>query len=75
MRAATDELDSAVRALRALALVDLGREREAVAVSLTAPSHHLPRHNRSLGTPENFQLPEHLGTGFRAERAGFVWLS
>ena len=43
-----DELDGAVRAFLALALVDLGREREAVAVSLTALSHYLPRYNRSL---------------------------
>jgi len=46
--APTDELDGAVRAFLALALVDLGREREAVAVSLTALSHYLPRYNRSL---------------------------
>jgi tetratricopeptide (TPR) repeat protein len=45
---ASDELDSAVRAFLALALVDLGREREAVAISLTALSRHLPRYNRSL---------------------------
>jgi len=32
----------------ALALVDLGREREAVALALTALSHYLPRYNRSL---------------------------
>ena len=45
---ASDELDSAVRAFLALALVDLGREGEAVAVSLTALSQCLPRYNRSL---------------------------
>jgi len=44
----SDELDGAVRAFLALALVDLGREREAVAVSLTALSRYLPRYNRSL---------------------------
>jgi hypothetical protein len=43
-----DELDGAVRAFLALALVDLGREREAVAVSLTALSQYLPRYSRSL---------------------------
>jgi tetratricopeptide (TPR) repeat protein len=55
-----DELDGAVRAFLALALVDLGREREAVGVSLAALSRYLPRYNRSLaryaseiaGTPE-----------------------
>ena len=44
----SDELDQAVRAFLALALVDLGREREAVALSLTALSTYLPRYNRSL---------------------------
>ncbi len=44
----TDDLDGAVRAFLALALVDLGREREAVALSLTALAHYLPRYNRSL---------------------------
>jgi tetratricopeptide (TPR) repeat protein len=43
-----DELSGAVGAFLALALVDLGREREAVAVSLDALSHYLPRYNRSL---------------------------
>jgi hypothetical protein len=46
--AQSDELDGAVRAFLALALVDVGREREAVSVSLTALSHYLPRYNRSL---------------------------
>jgi hypothetical protein len=44
----TDELDGAVRAFLALALVDVGREREAVAVSLAALARYLPRYNRSL---------------------------
>lgn len=43
-----DELTEAVRAFLALALADLGREREAVAVSLQALSRYLPRYNRSL---------------------------
>ena len=47
-RAPSDELDQAVAAFLALALVDLGREREAVAVSLGALSTYLPRYNRSL---------------------------
>ena len=37
-----------MRAFLALALVDLGRERKAVAQSLTALAHYLPRYNRSL---------------------------
>ena len=48
LRTDSDELDGAVRAFLALALVDLGHEREAVAVSLTALSRYLPRYNRSL---------------------------
>ncbi|HZZ91809.1 MAG TPA: tetratricopeptide repeat protein [Usitatibacter sp.] len=43
-----DELEPAVRAFLALALADLGREREAVAMSLSALSGYLPRYNRSL---------------------------
>ena len=46
---ASDELDDAVAAFLALALVDTGREREAVALALEALSRHLPRYNRSLG--------------------------
>jgi Tetratrico peptide repeat len=46
--AASDELDGAVRAFLALALADLGREREALCHSLTALSTYLPRYNRSL---------------------------
>lgn len=45
---ASDELEGAVRAFLALALVDLGREREAVSVSLTALAGYLPRYKRSL---------------------------
>ena len=46
--AGSDELDGAVRAFLALALADLGREREALTQSLTALSRYLPRYNRSL---------------------------
>jgi len=48
LQAPSDELDGAVRAFLALALVDLGHEREAVAHCLTALSQYLPRYNRSL---------------------------
>ncbi len=44
----TDTLTGAVRSFLALALVDVGREREAVSVALTALSEYLPRYNRSL---------------------------
>ena len=48
LNAPSDELDGAVRAFLALALADLGRDREALAISLTALSNYLPRYNRSL---------------------------
>ena len=46
---ASDPLDDAVSAFLALALVDNGREREAVSVVLCALAPHLPRYRRSLG--------------------------
>ena len=45
---ASDNLDDAVRAFLALALFDVGREREAVSLALTALASHLPRYQRSL---------------------------
>ena len=48
MHATSDELDGAVHAFLALALADLGRDREALAISLTALAGYLPRYNRSL---------------------------
>jgi tetratricopeptide (TPR) repeat protein len=41
-------LDDALDAFLALALVDVGREREAVGLALNALAKHLPRYNRSL---------------------------
>jgi tetratricopeptide (TPR) repeat protein len=46
--AGSDDLDDAVSAFLALALVDTGREREAVSVALAALAPHLPRYQRSL---------------------------
>ena len=45
---APDDLGDALSGFLALALADLGREREAVAIALEALSHHLPRYRRSL---------------------------
>ena len=45
---ASDELDDAVAAFLALALVDAGREREATGIVLEALAAHLPRYKRSL---------------------------
>jgi len=44
----SDQLDDAVSATLALALVDSGREREAVSVALVALARHLPRYQRSM---------------------------
>lgn len=44
----SDSLDDAVSGFLALALVDTGREREAVALALTALSGHMARYRRSL---------------------------
>ena len=46
--ATSDHLDDAVSAFLALALVDTGRERQAVSVALSALAPHLPRYQRSL---------------------------
>jgi hypothetical protein len=48
MGAGSDHLDDAVRAFLALALADVGREREAVSLALEALAPHLPRYQRSL---------------------------
>ena len=46
--AGSDHLDDAVTAFLGLALIDVGREREAAALALGALARHLPRYNRSL---------------------------
>ena len=49
LRQPSDELDQAVAAFLALALADLGREREALSLGLGALATYLPRYNKSLG--------------------------
>jgi Tetratrico peptide repeat len=44
----SDDLDDAVSATLALALVDVGREREAVSVAVGALSRHMTRYRRSM---------------------------
>jgi hypothetical protein len=44
----SDHLDDAVSATLALALVDTGREREAVSIALKALSRHMTRYRRSM---------------------------
>lgn len=48
MDTTSDHLDDAVRATLALALTDVGREREAVSLAITALARHLPRYQRSM---------------------------
>jgi hypothetical protein len=61
-----DELTQAVRAFLALALADLGREREGLALSLTALSHYLPRYNRSLARYAERLMEEGRGSAENA---------
>jgi hypothetical protein len=48
MNAGSDELDDAVKAVLALTLTDVGREREAVSLAVGALARHLPRYQRSM---------------------------
>jgi Tetratrico peptide repeat len=56
--AGSDHLDDAVHAFLALALVDVGRGREAVSVALSALAPHLPRYQRSVGSYARLLLDE-----------------
>lgn len=47
-QADSDELNAAVATFRALALADLGREREGLSLALSALATYLPRYNRSV---------------------------
>jgi tetratricopeptide (TPR) repeat protein len=48
MNAGSDNLDDAVRAVLALALADVGREREALTLVIAALARHLPRYQSSM---------------------------
>lgn len=48
LAAGSDHLDDAVRTVLALALADVGREREAVSVAVEALAAYLPRYQRSM---------------------------
>jgi hypothetical protein len=50
LAAGPDELDDVVKTVLALALADVGREREAVAIAVGALAAHLPRYQRSMAT-------------------------
>ncbi len=58
--AGSDELDDAVSAFLALALADVGREREALSIALQALVPHLPRYQRSVG---NYAADLHASSG------------
>ncbi|MDQ6899749.1 MAG: tetratricopeptide repeat protein [Candidatus Dormibacteraeota bacterium] len=55
----SDDLDDAVSGFLALALVDMGREREAISLALTALSRHLTRYRRSLANYAQALGPHH----------------
>jgi tetratricopeptide (TPR) repeat protein len=48
LEAGSDHLDDAVKTVLALALTDVGREREAVSIAVGALAAHLPRYQRSM---------------------------
>ncbi|MEV6960420.1 tetratricopeptide repeat protein [Streptomyces sp. NPDC051207] len=48
LTASSDELDDAVRAVLALCLSSLGRDREGLSLVLGALAPHLPRYQRSM---------------------------
>jgi Flp pilus assembly protein TadD len=48
LAAESDELDDAVKTVLALALTDVGREREAVSIAVEALAAHLPLYRRSM---------------------------
>jgi len=48
LAAPADHLDDAVKTVLALALTDVGREREAVSLAVGALAAHLPRYQRSM---------------------------
>jgi hypothetical protein len=61
MHAGSDELDDAVRATLALALTDVGREREAVSLAVGALARHLPRYQRSMANYARLLLEKASG--------------
>lgn len=57
-RQPADALDAAVAAFHALALADLGREREALSRALTALAPLLPRYQQSLARYAQALMPD-----------------
>lgn len=62
LSAGSDHLDDAVKAVLALALTDIGREREAVSLAVGALARHLPRYQRSMANYARLLVePEEAG--------------
>jgi tetratricopeptide (TPR) repeat protein len=59
LSAPSDPLDDAVRTVLALALTDVGREREAVSIAVDALAAHLPRYQRSMANYARLLLEPH----------------
>jgi hypothetical protein len=57
----SDHLDGAVAVFRALALADLGREREGLAIALGALAETLPRYNASAARYADDLLSDRSG--------------
>ncbi|TXN29710.1 tetratricopeptide repeat protein [Lacisediminihabitans profunda] len=57
----SEELEDAVIAFLALALADLGREREGLSLALTALAPHLTQYQRSLGNYAQALLSDDSG--------------
>ena len=57
----SDHLDGAVAVFRALALADLGREREGLAIALAALAPTLPRYNASAARYAGDLLSDRTG--------------
>ena len=58
----SNDLDDAVSAFLALALVDTGREREAASLALIALSRHMTRYRRSLSNYAKLLISDHPST-------------
>lgn len=54
----SDELDDAIICTLALCLSEIGREREALGLTIGALAQHLPRYNRSMANYAKALLPK-----------------
>jgi hypothetical protein len=62
INAASDNLNEAVLAFLALALADIGREREAASLALAALAPHLPQYQKTVANYARLMVePESAG--------------